>query len=130
MRQLELSESPAVLSTDTVLTWYCETVKTDCQCRLRIYKITLDQVVVIVSELPDNPGCSITDEASKLINLVCYQYGLAAYKVMWVEHYPASAPQDEEIYVLVMRELGNVLSQRIKKQKLEALLGIKLQLSV
>ena len=125
-RQLELSESPAILSTDTIFTWYSETVKTDCWCRLRIYKITLDHLVVIVSELPDNPGRSITDEASKLINLVCYQFGLAPYKVMWIEHYPVGYLKDDETYDELRQGLGKVSSKRINKQKLEVLLGVQL----
>lgn len=126
MRQLELSKSPAVLSTDTVFTWYSETVKTDCRCRLRIYKITLDKVIVIVSELSDNPGRSISDEASKLINLVCYQFGLASYKVMWIEHYPVGYLKNDETYDVIMLGLDQVSSKRIHKQKLEVFLRVKL----
>ena len=124
--QLELPESSAVLNTDLTYTWYSETVEQDCECRLRIYQLTLDHFVVIVSELPENPGASITDEASKLINLVCYQFGLTAYKVMWIEHYPAGIIQDCEVYHKVTQGLGEIISQRINQQKLEELLGVEL----
>ncbi len=109
-----------------IFTWYSELVKKDCKCRLRIYKITLDHFVVIVDELPDNLGLGISTEASKLINLVCYQFGMASYKVMWVEHYPAGYLENDETYHVVMQELSAVSSKRIKKQKLEVLLGVQI----
>lgn len=126
MKKLEISKSPAVLRTDTLFTWYSKTAQTDCQCRLRIYKNSCEQFIIIASELPNNPGSSITDEASKLINLVCYQFGLSTSKVMWVEHYPAGYLKDEETYDLVMQGLGCVHSQGINKQKLELFLGVEL----
>ena len=126
MSQLELPKSSAVLNTDLIYTWYSEAVEQDCKCRLRVYQLTIDHFVVIVSELPDNPGASITDEASKLINLVCYQFGLTAYKVMWIEHYPRGMRQDDEVYYEAAQGLGEIFLTKIKKQKLESLLGIQL----
>lgn len=123
---MNLSESPAVLSIDTVFTWYSEIAKIDCQCRLRIYKITFDKAVIIVSELHNNYGRSITDEALTLINLVCYKFGLSPAKTMWVEHYPAGYLKDEDTYDEVMLALFHVHSKRIQKQQLEALLGVVL----
>ncbi|MEM8676767.1 MAG: hypothetical protein AAGF83_23385 [Cyanobacteria bacterium P01_G01_bin.67] len=115
-----------MLNNDLIFTWYSETVERDCKCRLRIYQISLDHFVIIVSELPDNPGCSITDDASKLINLVCYQFGFTSYKVMWIEHYPLGYLNDDETYYEVTQGLGEVYSKRINKQKLEVLLGVQL----
>ena len=125
MRNLELSEYPSVLSTDTEFTWYSETVKKDCKCHLRIYKIKLDYSIVIVSELPDNPR-SISDEASKLINLICYQFGLASYKTMWIEHYPVGDINNDESFHEVMLGIAGISVNRINKTKLESLLAIKL----
>lgn len=125
MRQLELSQSPTVLSTDTIFTWYSEAVKRDCKCRLRIYRINFDYSVVVVSELPNNSR-SISDEASRLINLICYQFGLAFFKTMWIEHYPVGYLNDDESYHEVMLGVGKIFSKRINQQKLERLLGIKL----
>ncbi len=127
VRQVNLSESPAELSVDTLFTWYSEIAKQDCHCRLRIYKISFDKAVIIASELDDNPGRSITDEASKLIHLVCYRFGFAPYKIMWIEHYPVGYLKHDETYDEVTFLLGNISSKRITKQNLEALLGVKLQ---
>ena len=128
VRQLNLSNPPAVLSLDLLLTWHSEIAKTDCQCRLRIYKITFEKVVVIVSELPENPGLTITDEGLTLIHLVCHKLALKPTKTMWLQHYPKGYLKDEETYEQVMLVQGNIYSTRINKQKIEALLGIKLEL--
>ena len=125
---MNLSNPPAVLSVDTLFTWHSAIAKTDCQCRLKIYKITFDKAVVIVSELPDNPGRTITDEGLTLINLVCHQFALKPTKTMWLEHYPQGYLKVEENYDEVMLVRGQLRSQRINKQKIEALLGVKLEL--
>ncbi len=123
---MNISESPAVLTIDTTIAWYSQIAQTKCHYRLRIYKIAFDQVVVIVSELQDNSSRLITREASTLIDLVCYNFGLAPEKTMWVEHYPAGYLKEEETYKQVLLVQGQVHSTRISKQKLEALLGVKL----
>ncbi len=124
---MNISESPAVLTIDTPITWYSQKAQTYCQCRLRIYKITFDQAVVIVSELDDNPGRSITDEALTLIHFVCNEFGLSPTKTMWLEHYPAGYLKEEETYDEVVRLQSYTYSKRMSKQKLEALLGVKLK---
>ncbi len=125
-KKLNLSNAPAVLSVDLLFTWHSKIAKIDCQCRLRIYKITFDKVVVIVSELPDNPGRSITEEALTLIHLICQKFALNPTKTMWLEHYPQGYLGDEEIYEHLTLMQCNVWFSRINKQKLEALLSVKL----
>lgn len=126
MRGLNFSESAATLDVDMLFTWYSETAKGNCHCRLRIYKVAFDQAVIIVSELPDNPGRSITDEASTLINLVCYKFGFASYKVMWIEHYPPGYLKGGGTYDEVMLAAGCISSRGINRQALEKLLGVNL----
>ncbi len=123
---MNISDLPAVLTIDTPITWYSQKAQTYCQCRLRIYKITFDQAVVIVSELDDNPGRSISDEALTLIHFVCDEFGLSPTKTMWLEHYPAGYLKEEETYDEVVMLQSYTYSKRMSKQKLEALLGVKL----
>ena len=120
------SESPAVLTIDTPIIWYSRTAQTQCKSRLRIYKIAFDQAVVIVSELEDNPVPLITAEAFRLIDWVCSEFALNSAKIMWVEHYPLGYLQKEETYDEVLLVQGYTYSTRISKQKIEALLGVKL----
>ena len=109
-----------------MFTWYSEVAKGNCRCRLRLYQISFDYSLIIVSELPDNSGRSITDESSTLINLACYQFGLAPSKVMWIEHYLSGYLKEDETYDEVMRGAGYISSRRIQKQRLEELLGVSL----
>ena len=124
--KLSFLGSAASLDIDMLFTWYSEIAKGNCHCHLRIYKVAFDKAVIIVSELLDNPGRSITDEASTLINLVCYKFGFAPYKVMWVEHYPPGYLKDGETYDEVRLGVGYISSIRINKQSLEKLLGVSL----
>ena len=125
-KKLNISESPALLLVEQEFKWYSEIGKRDCECRLRIYKITFDKAVVIASELKDNSGCSITDEAITLINLVCYKFGLSPSKTMWVEHKSEGYLKSEDSYDEIWLSMFHVQSRRIKKQNLETLLGTKL----
>lgn len=119
-------ELPATLDVDMTFSWYSDTAKGNCHCRLRIYKLTFNTAVIIVSELLDNPGRSITDEASALIHLVCYQFGLAIYKVMWIEHYPAGYLKNEDTFDEIMLTTGIISSRRVSQAKLEEFLGVSL----
>ncbi|WP_158500402.1 hypothetical protein [Xenococcus sp. PCC 7305] len=101
-------------------------MKRDCQCRLRIYKITVEQAVVIASQLPDEASCSIADEALTLIPLICQKLLLKLTSIMWVEHYPKGYLKDEEVYEEVTLIQDKITSKRIKKQKIENLLSVKL----
>ena len=63
-------------------------------CGIRVYVVG-DGMVVVISELPDNPGTSVTNAieqiASELLpNLVGDPNRLDT--ITWIEHYPASPP--------------------------------------
>ena len=124
---MNLSNPPAILSVDLLFTWRSKIAKIDCKCRLRIYKIAFDKFVVIVSELSDNLGRSITEEALTLIHLICHKFALKPTKTMWLEHYPKGYLGNEEVYEHLALMQCNLWSSRIKKQNLEALLGVKLE---
>ncbi len=124
--RVNISESSALLLVDDKFEWYSEIGQQECECRLRIYQISLAQAVVIASQLKDNLGRSITDEAITLINLVCYKFGLSPSKTMWIEHYPKGYLKEGDTYDEIWLSMFHVQSRRIKKQKLETLLGRKL----
>ena len=123
---MNISESPAVLTIDTPITWYSQIAQSKCHYRLRIYKIAFDQAVVIVSKLQDNSSRLITREASRLIHWVGQEFGLSPAKTMWLEHYPAKHLQEEDIYEQVTLHQRHAYSTKVNKQKIEALLGVKL----
>jgi hypothetical protein len=60
-------------------------------CGLDIQPLANDRTVVICTELPDNPGTSVTNFAEDLATLVCRRFRIASDKLVWIEHYPPSA---------------------------------------
>lgn len=62
------------------------------QCRVRIYLPgdELDAPVVICSELPNNPGDSVTDAAQAIAAEVVRGHRLRT-PMVWIEHYPPGA---------------------------------------
>ena len=126
-----LSNPPAVLSIDLLFAWYSKIANIECKCRLRIYEITFERFIVIVSELPDNLGPTITEEALTLIQLVSSKFSLEPTKTMWFRHYPKGYfhgyLKDREIYERLMLFQESVCLQMIDKQQIEDLLGVKLE---
>jgi hypothetical protein len=47
-----------------------------------------DAWVVVATEIPDNPGTSITNAVPKLAADVCKTFDLPHEAMVWIEHYP------------------------------------------
>ena len=62
--------------------------KWDSKCRIRIYDHDGFEVCV-VTELPDNPGTSITNCAETLAGMAIAHFGLNFQRFIWIEHYLA-----------------------------------------
>ncbi len=58
------------------------------RCRLRLYRDPDGPAAVLVPELPDNPGTSVTNRAGKLAEAVCSEFGLDPDTLTCIEHYP------------------------------------------
>src|SRR3712207_8865771 len=74
------------------------------QCRVRIYlpDDVLDAPVVICSELPNNPGGSVTNSAEVIAAEVIRSHRLAT-PLVWIEHWPKEAMDGgEETFELVV----------------------------
>jgi hypothetical protein len=59
----------------------------ESKCGLRIVPLQNRRAMVICSELPDNPGTSVTNFVEELAALVCAHYGIRPDKLIWIEHY-------------------------------------------
>lgn len=57
-------------------------------CSLQKLDLLDGRVVVIATELADNPGISVTNWAEHLATQVCQRLDLDARKLVWIEHYP------------------------------------------
>jgi hypothetical protein len=62
-------------------------------CRLRIYD-TEAGAVVVLSELADNPGKSVTNAAAELATEIAQRYALDPQTTTWLEHYGAFSYRD------------------------------------
>lgn len=56
-------------------------------CRLRIFRQPDRPVVVVVTELEDNPGTGITTVADRLAWEVCARYAIHPETLLWIEHH-------------------------------------------
>ena len=116
-------------------------------CRIRLYlpdtedKILDDAPVVIVSELPDNPGTSVTNAIEQIAAEVMDAHSLALECVpVFVEHYPLEATaRGEETFDLVdfghhevrevvrggvwRKEIGSPTWKPLDRRAVEVLLG-------
>jgi hypothetical protein len=72
-------------------------------CRVRIYlpDDLRDAPVVICSELPNNPGGSITDSAEKIAAGVVRANELPT-PLVWIEHWPDESTEGQETFELVV----------------------------
>ena len=73
-------------------------------CDLEIHKN-----LVIVSEMPENEGTSITNMAEQLATLVCQEYDIDPKHLIWIEHYPERGEWKDypESYDLVQFNLND-----------------------
>jgi hypothetical protein len=74
------------------------------RCRVRIYlsEDELDAPVVICTELPDNPGTSITNSAEQIAAEVMRAYPMLEVPFVWIEHHPPqSTDRETETFDLV-----------------------------
>ena len=73
------------------------------RCRIRIYlpEEEQDAPVVICSELPSNPGGSITNSA-ELIAAGVIQANQLPTPLVWIEHWPEESTEGQETFELVV----------------------------
>ncbi len=57
-----------------------------------------NQDILIVSELPENQGASVTNRAEWLHRQLCRNYDLDPEETIFIEHYGPGSLQDENTY--------------------------------
>ncbi|MDJ0723764.1 MAG: hypothetical protein QNJ38_01470 [Prochloraceae cyanobacterium] len=100
------------------------------KCRLRIYR-NKRQVTVIVSEVPDNEGRSITNGVESIITHGCKKYDIDFDRVIWLEHYPeeitSSNEKIDECFSRVhLQSNKNPYWENYSKEQAERLIGMSL----
>ena len=62
---------------------------TSAICGLQVYdRLSDNRVVVVVTELEENKGTSITNAAETLATQVCRARKISPHRLVWIEHYP------------------------------------------
>jgi len=80
--------------------WNC-----DSFCDIEVHRRGDGKYVFVATELPDNPGTSVTNFAEHLATAMRSRYGLKPEDVIWIEHYPEAKNRRKEDFDLV-RFLG------------------------
>ena len=80
--------------------WNC-----DSRCDIEVHRRGDGKYVFVATELPDNPGTSVTNFAEHLATAMRSRYGLKPEDVIWIEHYPEAKNRRKEDFDLV-RFLG------------------------
>ena len=60
----------------------------DSYCDIEVHQRSDGKYVFVATELPDNPGTSITNYAEQLATAMRTQYALKPGDVIWIEQYP------------------------------------------
>lgn len=94
----------------------------NARCRIRVSGNT-----VIATELPDNPGMSITNAAASVAMQVAQYHEIPLSELLWIEHYPEDSREPER-FDLVQFTIDNSLLKlegwkRISKGDIERILG-------
>jgi hypothetical protein len=58
----------------------------EARCQVQIYRQP-GRAVVVVTELPDNPGVSVTNAAEYIATCILHDHALDPDTTIWVEHY-------------------------------------------
>ena len=96
-------------------------LQSSARCRVRINGNT-----VIATELPDNPGMSITNAAASVAMQVCQYYEIPLEELVWIEQYPEEPAHEETFDWVHFNYNSGVLKverwQRISTAKAKQLL--------
>jgi hypothetical protein len=76
--------------------WGC-----DACCDIEVHRRSDGKYVFITTELPNNPGTSVTNFAEHLATAMRRQHGLKPEDFIWIEHYPEAKDRRKESFDLV-----------------------------
>lgn len=93
-------------------------------CRLRVYWVSKDRPwYVVVTELQDNPGTSVTNRAEVIRDLASSELAIPRDSMVWIEHYhyPNAKPEDRNRFSTVTFDVDDLGRSRCPRwQHLEA----------
>jgi hypothetical protein len=104
--------------------------RTPSHCQIDIWS-SEEQAIVMMSEIADNHGTSVTNRSEVIASLVCFQHNLSGYDITWIEHYPREEPHNSllaETFSIVTYdwkrgEARHPQWEYITREQFEALIG-------
>lgn len=104
-------------------------IKLQSQARCRV---CINGNTVIATELPDNPGMSLTNAAASVAMQVCQYYEIPLKELVWIEHYPEEPDREETFDLVQFGDRKGLLIvkgwQRLSIKETERLLGHSLDM--
>jgi hypothetical protein len=80
---------------------------TESRCRIRVYERAGGPTVIVATELPTNPGASVTNTAERVHYLAWERAGKPP-RVVFVEHYPGRPKREGQRQTTSPEELDEV----------------------
>ncbi len=103
---------------DTVFSWESEVDYKPNKCRIRIYWVTWEKVVVVATDMTNNPGRKIANVTKELLSFINHIYDLVPCKIMLVEHYSANNSFQEDSYLQVLLVNDEAIRYQIDQNRL------------
>ena len=69
------------------------------KCRVEVWPGK--PIIIVISELPDNQGMSVTNGIEHIASAVISKLQIHNTPIVWIEHYPVSELRGEETFDLV-----------------------------
>lgn len=120
---MEESKVAVVNDVDTVFTWESEKDSQPNKCRIRVFWLSWEKTLVIVTKLAENQGRNIASTTIELTRLIANLYDLTRRKMMWLEHYPATNTTDQDKYLQVILLNNQAVRYEIESQQIETLIN-------
>lgn len=78
-------------------------------CAIERIDLPDGRVVIACSQVPGNPGTSITNGAEHIFRQVCSRFDLPVHRIVWLQHYDHPAPAEWRLVAFVGEEQGELL---------------------
>lgn len=106
--------------------FYCRFAQGISVCRMRTWP-SLNRLLVVVTELKDNPGPSVTNSAAAIFKAVLDKFQIDRDDLVLVEHYgPESyalgAEKEDRFARVLIDENGNAAWQHVTEQQMVRML--------
>jgi hypothetical protein len=123
-----------VLTIDQIYRYRSLAAQRQGYCRLRIYKQRDGSQTVLLTEVPNNPGQSITAASDVIASGLVKRYHLDPATTQWIEHWPADSrdQRSEDAFASVKYTWHDGVAssprwRRLSLERAEEITGARLQ---